>query len=468
MRAPIIPENGDGVAAVRDLAFIAFLAAIFALGLRRPFMFVLVYVYIDIVSPQRMSYFLLNAFPISAMAVGFAVLTWAALDDKRDMRLAPRQGLMLALLAWCWFTTGRADFYDDALFKWDWVWKALAFAIFLPLTLRTRLRIEGLLLFMLLSVSTIIIVGGVKTVLSGGGYGELKLLVSNNSGLFEGSIISAVAICVIPIVLWFMRFGTVFPPDWRVKLFGAGLIFACLLMPVGTQARTGLLCIGLLAILMLRDAKRRMLYIGSAVALSLIAIPFLPTSFTDRMGTIRTYQSDASASTRIEVWKWTWAYVQQHPLGGGFEAYRQNKIAYDKISTEGEGNNVTIVRTPEVDKARAYHSAYFEMLGEQGWPGFALWLMIHLGGIFRMEVLRRRYMKASEDQAWISPLATALQHAHLIYLLGSSFVGIALNPFVYMLVGAQIGLDTYLARKRSEEGRRPMNRRHDSRSPVPA
>lgn len=468
MRAPANPPSGDGVAAVRDLAFIAFLAAIFALGLRRPFMFVLVYVYIDIVSPQRMSYFLLNAFPISAMAVGFAVLTWAALDDKRDMRLATRQGLMLALLAWCWFTTGRADFYDDALFKWDWVWKALAFAIFLPLTLRTRLRIEGLLLFMLLSVSTIIIVGGVKTVLSGGGYGELKLLVSNNSGLFEGSIISTVAICVIPIVLWFMRFGTVFPPDWRVKLFGAGLVFACLLMPVGTQARTGLLCIGLLAILMLRDAKRRMLYIGSAVALGLIAIPFLPTSFTDRMGTIRTYQADASASTRIEVWKWTWAYVQQHPLGGGFEAYRQNKIAYDKISTEGDGNNIAIVRTPEVDKARAYHSAYFEMLGEQGWPGFALWLMIHLGGIFRMEVLRRRYMKASEDQAWVAPLATALQHAHLIYLLGSSFVGIALNPFVYMLVGAQIGLDTYLARKRSEEGRRPMNRRRDSPSPVPA
>ena len=177
---------------MRDLAFIAFLGAIFALGLRRPFLFVLAYVYIDIVSPQRMSYFLLNAFPISAMAVGFAVLSWLAMDDKRDVRVAPRQGLMLALLGWCYFTTINADFPIDAAYKWDWVWKALAFAIFLPLTLRTRLRIEALLLFMLLSVATIIIAGGVKTALGGGGYGQLKLIVDNNSGLFEGSIISAV------------------------------------------------------------------------------------------------------------------------------------------------------------------------------------------------------------------------------------------------------------------------------------
>ena len=51
------------------------------------------------------------------------------------------------------------------------MWKALVFAIFLPFTLRTRLRIEAALLFLTLSAAAIIIVGGIKTVLSGGGYG---------------------------------------------------------------------------------------------------------------------------------------------------------------------------------------------------------------------------------------------------------------------------------------------------------
>ena len=98
----------------------------------------------------------------------------------------------------------------------------------------------------------------VKTALSGGGYGVLNLMVENNSGLYEGSIISCVAISLIPLILWLTKHGTIFPPDWRVKLYAYALIFACLLIPVGTSARTGLLCIALLAVLMLRVQAERM------------------------------------------------------------------------------------------------------------------------------------------------------------------------------------------------------------------
>ena len=70
------------------------------LALKRPFLFVLAYIYVDTVSPQRISYFLLNSS--------------AALDDRRragdrrlaaarqegQLRVAPRQGLILLLLAY--------------------------------------------------------------------------------------------------------------------------------------------------------------------------------------------------------------------------------------------------------------------------------------------------------------------------------------------------------------------------------
>ncbi|SOB78675.1 probable O-glycosylation ligase, exosortase A-associated [Sphingomonas guangdongensis] len=443
---------------MRDLVFVAYLGLFFALGFRRPFLFVLAYVYIDLVSPQRLTYYLLNAVPISMIASGLAILGWLAADDKRDLRIAPRQGLLFLLLGYCWYTTLNADFPVEAAFKWEWVWKSLAFAIFLPLTLRTRLRIEALLLFVVLATASIIIVGGIKTLATGGGgYGQLNLMVANNSGLYEGSTISMAAIALIPVILWLMKHGTVFPPDWRVRLFGYALLFACLLIPVGTSARTGLLCIALLFVLLLRDARRRFLYLGGAALLAVIAVPFLPSTFTDRMSTIKTYQADASASTRLAVWQWTWDYVKDHPLGGGFDAYLQNNIRYDKVKVEkGADGQATVARELEVDKARAYHSAYFEMLGEQGWPGFLLWLGVHLGGLFRMEVLRRRYRKADGDQAWIAPLASALQHGHLIYLLGAAFVGIALNPFIYLIVGAQIGLDTYLAGQRARAGAKPF------------
>lgn len=431
----------------------------FAAGLRRPFVFVLTYVYIDIVSPQRLTYILLNSVPISLIAAGLSVAAWMVVDDKRDTRIAPRQLLMLALLFYCLWTTKTADFPVDAQYKWEWVWKALAFAIFLPLTLRTRLRIESLLLFMVLSAASIIIVGGIKTLGSGGGYGELNLMVSNNAGLYEGSTISTVAIAIIPLILWFSRFGTVFAPDWRVRTFCFALVFSCLLIPVGTSTRTGLLCIGLLGLLMLRDVKRRLTYLALAGAAGMLALPFLPSAFTQRMETIGTYQADASASTRLAVWAWTLDYVQQNPFGGGFNAFLQNRIRYEKVAVVGEGGNQTVERSLEVDKARAYHSAYFEMLGEQGWPGLFLWLAINLGGLFRMEVLRRRYAKADAGEAWVVPLAAALQNGHIVYLFGANFIAIAFQPFVFMLIGAQIGLDTYLARKRAEAAWRPLQRR---------
>ena len=445
---------------MRDLAFVAFLGAMFGFGLRKPFLLVLTYVYIDIVSPQRLTYILLNSVPISLISVALALVAWAAVDDKRDMRFAPRQALMALLLGYCWYTTINADFPVEALDKWEWVWKALAFAIFLPLTLRTKLRIESLLLFMIVSAASIIIVGGIKTLGSGGGYGQLNLMVDNNSGLYEGSTISAVAIAIVPTILWFTRHGTIFAPDWRVKTFSYALIFACLLIPIGTSTRTGLLCIGLLGVLMLRDAKRRFVYLGLVGVAGLIAVPLLPSSFTERMNTIKTYQADASASTRLAVWKWTIDYAKDHPMGGGFEAYRQNRISFDLKAVEGsDPNNETIDTTPESDAGRAYHSAYFEMLGEQGYPGLALWLLINLGGLFRMEVIRHRYKKPEPGNEWVAPLASALQHGQLIYLLGAAFVAIAFQPFIYMLIGAQIGLDTYLARKRSETAWQPIQKK---------
>ena len=453
---------------MRDLVFVAFLAALFAGGFRKPFLFVLTYVYIDIVSPQRLTYMLLNSVPISLIAVALCVLSWILVDDKKDSRVAPRQFMILLLLLYCYVTTLNADFPVEARDKWDWVWKSLAFAAFLPLTLRTRLRIEALLLFMILGASSIIMVGGIKTLASGGGYGELNLMVSNNSGLYEGSIISTVAITIIPLILWFSRFGTIFPPDWKVKVFCYALVFACLLIPVGTSARTGLLCIGLCAVLLLRDARRKLLYLGILGAIALVAVPFLPSAFTARMGTIKTYKADESASTRVAVWKWTWEYAKTHPFGGGFETYRQNVLRYDLVSASGSGSNVTVASKVTTDKARAYHSSYVEMLGEQGYPGLALWLAINVIGIFRMEILRHRYRRAPPDQAWVAPLASALQSGHLIYLLGAAFVGIALSPFVYMLIGAQIALDTYLARKRSEMVWRPMRARRPATPQTPA
>jgi probable O-glycosylation ligase (exosortase A-associated) len=426
---------------VRDLLLVTFITAIALMGLRRPFLLVLGYIYIDIVSPQRLSYYLLNSIPISLIFFIGAFAGWALNDDKTTFRFSKRQILILLLLTLAGYTTFTADFPVQALDKWDWVWKALLFAMFMPMVLYTRLRIESTLAFMLVSLGAIVIVGGGKTLMGGGGYGTLNLMVSNNSGLYEGSIISAVAVCVIPLCLYMAKHSTIFPKNIFTKIYFFGLAFACMLIPVGTQARTGLLCLALMVLLELRATKRRFTYLAVFTAIALAAIPLLPKSYFSRMDTIAGYKGDSSASTRIAVWKWTLNYVQDHPLGGGFNCFLQNKLTIDLSYKTADG---VIVHATGYDAGRAFHNSYFEMLGEQGYPGLLMFLILHLGSIFRMEVIRRRYRDSVDEHDWVSPLAAALQHGHLIYLLGASFVGIAFQPFIYLLVAVEIGFDRYV------------------------
>jgi len=70
----------------------------------------------------------------------------------------------------------------------------------------------------------------------------------------------------------------------------------------------------------------------------------------------------------------------------------------------------------------------------------------------RMEIVRRRYRRQTEeDVAWIAPLATALQHFQIIYMVGELFVGIAYQSFGWLVFAVQIGLDAWLARKERAE-----------------
>lgn len=433
-----------------DLALFAFVIAFIALGIARPFLWVLAYIYIDILAPQKIGWALTSALPISLIAFCAAFAGWALTDSKENTRVHYRQGLMLALLVYCWFTTGLSEFPDAAAQKWSWVWKAMVFAIFLPFTLTTRTRMEALLLTVALTLGAITISTGMKTVLGGGGYESLYFFVNDNSGIYESSTLATVAIGSIPLVLWLMKHGTVFPPDWRVKLFGYALIFSCLLIPIGTEARTGLVCIAVLAVLMLRDVRNRFAFVFAAGVLAVAALPFLPQSYYERMATIGAPEGDASASTRVAVWNWTLDYVAENPLGGGFDSYRANSFTYMMPVREEEGASVSIEYVEVTDKARAFHSAYFELLGEQGYPGFLLWLALQLTGLLQMEKLRRRYRKRDgPGAAWIADLASALQGAQVIYLVGATFQGIGYQPVIFLFLGLQIALWTYCAKRDS-------------------
>lgn len=430
-----------------DIFFLGFFGVLMAMGLRRPFLWVLAYLWVDILAPQKIAFGFFASIPVSLVAFCAAFAGWALTDSKQGVRFTFRQGLLLFLLVWCFYTLQGSAFPEAAGTKWDWVWKAMVFAIFLPFTLFTRKRIEAAALVIALTVGAIAISGGMKTVFGGGGYGVLSLFVNDNSGIYESSTISTAAVGIIPLILWFTRHGTIFAPDWRVKAFSYCLILACLMIPLGTVSRTGLLCIAVLLVLALRDVKRRAAFVIAGASLGLVALPFLPQSYWDRMSTIGQADGDESASTRVAVWEWTLDFVAEHPAGGGFDAYRANKFTYRLPVRTGEGNMASVHYETVTDEGRAYHSAFFEVLGEQGYPGFIAWLWLQLLGLWQMERIRRRWQgRRGEGEQWQAAFATALQYAHIIYLVGAAFQGIGYQPFIMMLIGLQIAFHSYCQR----------------------
>jgi len=451
---------------VLDLVFLGFIGFVLLIGLRRPFVWVLLYVYIDILAPQRIGYSLITSLPVSLIAFAAAFGGWLILDRKDGVRFSLRQGLMALLLVYCFWTTSNADFPADAATKWDWVWKSLLFGIFLPFTLTTRARIEALALMLVLTIAAIVIGTGLKTVLGGGGYDNLKFFVKDNSGIYESSTLATMAIALVPMIWWFTRFGTIFRPHWTVTAFAAALTFACFLVPIGTEARTGLLCIAVLAMMALRYVKQRVLFIAAGAALGLAALPFLPQSYYERIATIGEPGGDESASTRVAVWRWTIDYAAQNPTGGGFDSFRSNSFTYTMPVKQTDGNTTTIEYREVTDKSRAFHSAFFELLGEQGYPGLAIWLVLQGLGLWQMERIRARWKSRSQDEAeaWIAPFAAALQMASVLYLVGALFQGIAYQPVMLMLVGLQIGLHSYC--QRIESARASRARSAQRRSPA--
>ena len=55
-----------------DLVLVAFIGLLLALGLKRPFFWVLAYIYIDIVAPQKIGWGFIQSLPVSLVAFAAA------------------------------------------------------------------------------------------------------------------------------------------------------------------------------------------------------------------------------------------------------------------------------------------------------------------------------------------------------------------------------------------------------------
>jgi probable O-glycosylation ligase (exosortase A-associated) len=148
------------------------------------------------------------------------------------------------------------------------------------------------------------------------------------------------------------------------------------------------------------------------------------------MNTIQTYEQDGSAMGRINAWKMAWNLALDRPLtGGGFETFTPQ--VFRKYA-------------PDPENIHDAHSNYFEMLGEQGFIGLGLYLLLIASCIIRLRFLKSRIRRDPALQ-WAQHYPDMLQVSIFAYVIGGAFLGRAYFDMFYQLVGAMVILNRLVA-----------------------
>jgi probable O-glycosylation ligase (exosortase A-associated) len=423
---------------MRSFALIAFYMFFLVTGTCAAFVLALGYIWVDLFSPQQVAYSIINQIPVS-MIIGAAAISGYMLFDRRD---APRFVLGLWLIViwavWITLTTTWAAVPVPAWEKWNWAIKTVVFAAFLPFVIRSRVQIEAMILTIILSLSGTIIAAGFETMMTGGGYQRSLGLIAGNSGLAEGSTLATVSIAIIPLILYARKHTLIIPRHRLVDWFCYALIASAVLTAFGTFERTGIVAMATLGLFLWARSKHKVLLGSVGLAAALVGLTAMSGDWFSRMSTISDFRVEESALTRIAVWMWTLQYAAAHPFGGGFSAYLLDTF---RVPIEGTGEFLEI-------KARAFHSIYFEVLGEQGIVGFGIFSsMIACMFVYLRSV--QRACRAVPADAWLYELARALTISAAVYLAGGAFVGIAFQPLFYYWFAAAICLNQYVARAKS-------------------
>jgi probable O-glycosylation ligase (exosortase A-associated) len=211
---------------------------------------------------------------------------------------------------------------------------------------------------------------------------------------------------------------------------------------LATYSRGGLLALAAVSVFIWLKSRKKLLPAIVILIAVLSAILAMPEKWSERMGTIETYQEDRSAMTRLEIWGAAFKIALARPLtGGGFGAtYSQAVIdTYD----------------PGIE-ARAPHSVYFEVIGEQGFVGFLIWAAIPVLAWRNARWIARRSRDRPEWK-WANDFARMSQASLIAYLTGGAFTNFAYWDCYFTIIGLLVAARRILERASAfEEGRTPL------------
>src|SRR5438132_4281776 len=406
---------------MRDVALTLVIFGTLPFILWRPHIGVLVWSSIWFITPHRRTWSFAYDMPF-AMIV--ALVTLVSLLISREPKKIPwtrETILLLIFLGWLLLTTFNAMYPARAWPHLNQIWKILLMVYVTMILMQSKERIEELVWVIALSIGFYGVKGGIFTIVHGGVYH-----VRGPEGSFIGgdNEMALALIMTIPL-LRYLQLTT--PNVWlRTGLHAAMVLSA--VATVDSQSRGALL--GLVAMgtfLWLKTRNKIFTAILGIVAIGLV-LSVMPQEWYDRMATIKNYEADQSAVGRINAWKMAFNMAKDRPLGGGLDAFQDYSFA---------------LYAPDPDNVHDSHSIYFEVLGEHGFVGLALFLML---GLMTWRTASWVIGRARRDREkrWVADLAAMIQVSLVGYATAGAFLGLAYFDYYYTLIALVVLCKTVL------------------------
>ena len=397
---------------MRDILVTLIVFGVLPLVFTRPHFGILLWAWIGYMNPHRLGWGFAYNLPFAAVVAIATIASLFIARKKLSFFWPPVIKWLLLFNFWLLITTIFSLNPVEAWPQWQKVIK-IQFMTFLTLwIMNDKEKIHGLVWIIALSIGFYGIKGGIFTLTTGG----VSHVLGPEGSFIQGNTEIGLAMVTILPLVWYLYLNTA--NSW----IRAGLILAMLLTPVailGTQSRGALLAIGSITFFLWLKSRRKALLFIIILLLAPFLFMFMPQSWHERMESIGNYEEDGSAQGRLLAWEFAYKMALARPLGGGFESFTPDN--YYRFAPE------------IISSVQDAHSIYFEILGEHGFVGLGIFLIL---GILSWRNAGKiiKLTKNSPDNKWAYDLASMIQVSLIGYATGGAFLGLAYFDLSYHLL----------------------------------
>jgi putative inorganic carbon (HCO3(-)) transporter len=400
---------------MRDILVTVIVFALLPRVFKRPYIGVMMWVWISVMNPHTQGWGFATSFPYAAIIGGVTIISLFLTKEPKDLPLTSVTWTLIAFVLWMNVTTITSLYPEESFIQWNKVMKIMLMTFVTFMLVKTREHVHILVWVIVVSLGYYGVKGGIFTIVTGGS----DMVWGPNSTFIEGNNEIALAlIMTIPLMHYLQLIST----DKRVRYALTAAMLLCAVAALGSYSRGALLAIAAMGGFLWLKSQHKF-RIG---LLFLLAIPpalaFMPEKWTERMDTINSYEEDGSVLGRFNAWWMAYNLAKDRPTGGGFEV----------ITPE-----LFLAYAPHPEDIHAAHSIYFQALGEHGFVGLGLYLL--LGWLtWRTGSWIIRNTAKRKELYWAFALATMVQVSLIGFAVGGTFLSLLYFDVPYYLVAVMV------------------------------